>query len=85
MQPFPCRSFEEAFDSVARKRAEIAVIPIENTLAGSIHKNYDLLARYSLEVIAETSLRVEHNLIVLPGVGLRQIRQVYSHPAALSP
>ena len=81
--PFSCRAFEDVFEAVARKKAEIAVIPIENTLAGSIYKNYDLLAQYSLEVIAETSLRVEHNLIVHPGVSLKQIRQVYSHPAAL--
>ena len=81
--PVPCRGFEDVFESVAGKKAELAVIPIENTLAGSIHKNYDLLARYSLEVIAETSLRVEHNLIAHPGVSLRQIKQIYSHPAAL--
>ena len=83
IEPFSCRAFEDVFESVVRKRAAIAVIPIENTLAGSIHKNYDLLARYSLEVIAETSLRVEHHLIVHPGVGLRRIKKVYSHPAAL--
>jgi len=83
IDPFSCRAFEDVFEAVARKKAEIAVIPIENTLAGSIYKNYDLLAQYSLEVIAETSLRVEHNLIAHPGVSLRQIKQVYSHPAAL--
>lgn len=81
--PLHCGSFERVFDAVARKRADLAVIPIENTLAGSIHKNFDLLARHSLEVIAETSLRVEHSLIASPGVSLRQIRKIYSHPAAL--
>jgi prephenate dehydratase len=83
IKPYPCRSFEDAFEAVARKKADLAVIPIENTLAGSIHKNYDLLARHSLEVIAETSLRVEHNLIAHRGISLRQVRQIYSHPAAL--
>jgi len=83
IEPFHCQSFEDVFDAVARKKAELGVIPIENTLAGSIHKNFDLLARHSLEVIAETFLRVEHNLIAHPRVGLRQIRQIYSHPAAL--
>jgi len=83
IEPFPCRSFEDAFEAVAGKNADLAVIPIENTLAGSIHKNFDLLARHSLEVIAETSLRVEHNLIVHPGAGIRRIKQIYSHPAAL--
>jgi len=83
IEPFPCLSFEHAFAAVARGKAECAVIPIENTLAGSIHKNYDLLARHTLEVVAETSLRVEHNLIAHPGAGVRQIRRIYSHPAAL--
>jgi prephenate dehydratase len=81
--PCHCGAFEEVFGAVAGKKAKLAVIPIENTLAGSIHKNYDLLARHSLEVIAETSLRVEHNLMALPGVAFRRIRQIYSHPAAL--
>jgi prephenate dehydratase len=81
--PLTCGSFEGVFAAVARKQADLAVIPIENTLAGSIHKNFDLLARHSLEVIAETNLRVEHNLIACPGVSIRQIRQIYSHPAAL--
>jgi prephenate dehydratase len=81
--PHPCFAFEDVFEAVARNRAELAVIPIENTLAGSIHQNFDLLARHSLDVIAETSLRVEHNLIVHPGVDMRGIRQIYSHPVAL--
>jgi arogenate/prephenate dehydratase len=83
IEPLHCSAFEDVFEAVARKKAELAVVPIENTLAGSIHKNFDLLARHSLDVVGETSLRVEHNLIVLPGVRLRQIRQIYSHPAAL--
>ncbi len=83
IEPLFCLSFEDVFLSVARKRAECGVIPIENTLAGSIHQNFDLLAHHSLEVVAETSLRVEHNLITHPGTGFRQIRQIYSHPAAM--
>jgi prephenate dehydratase len=82
-EPLTCGSFEGVFEAVTSKRADLAIIPIENTLAGSIHKNFDLLARHSLEVIAETNLRVEHNLIACPGVSIRQIRQIYSHPAAL--
>ena len=78
-----CFSFEDVFNAVVRGKAECGVIPIENTLAGSIHQNYDLLARHPLEIVAETSLRVEHNLIVHPGAGLRQITHIYSHPAAL--
>jgi prephenate dehydratase len=83
IHPCPCFSFEDVFEAVAGKKADLAVIPIENTLAGSIHQNFDLLARHSLEVIAETSLRVEHSLIAYPGIGLRQIKRIYSHPVAL--
>jgi len=83
LKPVPCFSPDDVFEAVLRKRADFAVIPIENTLAGSIHQNYDLLARHSLAVVAETSLRIEHNLIVHKGVNMRQIRKVYSHPAAL--
>jgi prephenate dehydratase len=83
IEPFPCRSFENAFIAVVNRKAACAVIPIENTLAGSIHQNFDLLARHFLEIVGETSLRVEHSLIANPGVGLRQIKQIYSHPAAL--
>jgi prephenate dehydratase len=78
-----CYSFEEVFKAVVRGNAEFGVIPIENTLAGSIHQNFDLLAHHPLEIVAETSLRVEHNLIAHPGAAMRQIRQIFSHPAAL--
>jgi arogenate/prephenate dehydratase len=78
-----CTSFEEAFEKVKSKKVDFAVIPIENTLAGSIHRNFDLLARYALEVIGETLLRVEHNLIAHPGVSIRRIKHIYSHQAAL--
>lgn len=83
IEPVPCVSFDDVFKKAARKGAEFAVIPIENSLAGSIHQNFDLLARHSLDVIAETSLRVEHSLIAHPGASLRQIDQIYSHPAAM--
>jgi prephenate dehydratase len=83
IEPLHCSAFEDVFEAVTGKKAELAVIPIENTLAGSIHKNFDLLARHSLDVVGETSLRVEHNLIALPGIRFRQIRKIYSHPAAL--
>jgi prephenate dehydratase len=83
IDPVPCLVFDDVFEAVARKRAHFAVVPIENTLAGSIHQNFDLLARHPLDVVAETSLRVEHNLITHPGTTLRQIRQIYSHPSAM--
>jgi len=83
IEPVSCLSFEDVFNAVAHKKVECAVIPIENTLAGSIHQNFDLLAHHSLEIVGETFLRVEHNLIAHPGVGMRRIERIYSHPAAL--
>lgn len=83
IESITCFSFEDVFSAVVRGKAECGVIPIENTLAGSIHQNYDLLARHPLEIVGETSLRVEHNFIVHPGTELRQITHIYSHPAAL--
>ncbi|HYK89446.1 MAG TPA: prephenate dehydratase [Acidobacteriota bacterium] len=84
IKALPCMTFDDVFEAVAGKNAELAVIPIENSLAGSIHQNFDLLSRHSLEAIAETYVRIEHNLIAHPGTSLAQIRQVYSHPVALA-
>jgi prephenate dehydratase len=84
IKPLPCVTFDDVFEAVSRKKAELAVIPIENSLAGSIHQNFDLLFRHSLEAVAETYVRIEHNLIAHPGVALRQIEQIYSHPVALA-
>lgn len=84
IKPLPCVTFDDVFEAVSRKKADLAVIPIENSLAGSIHQNFDLLSRHSLEAIAETYVRIEHNLIAHPGTMLRQIKQIYSHPVALA-
>lgn len=83
MLPLSCFSSEAVFEAIRFKRADFAVIPIENTLAGSIYQNFDLLARYPVVIAAETSLRIEHSLIVHKGMTLNRVRQVYSHPAAL--
>lgn len=76
-------SFPALFRALAGGKVDYAVIAIENTLAGSIHENYDLLVRYRLPILAETSVRIVHNLIVKPGVSLRSVRKVYSLPVAL--
>jgi prephenate dehydratase len=83
-QTIPCHSFEDAFESVEQGRSTHAVVPIENSLAGSIHRNYDLLVRQNLTIIGEHHLRVSHCLMALPGVTLDQVQRVYSHPQALS-
>ncbi|MGH9338428.1 MAG: prephenate dehydratase [Acidobacteriota bacterium] len=78
-----CEHFEDVFRLTANSECRYCVIPIENSLAGSIHKNYDLLLRYGLKIILETNLRIRHNLIAHPGVSLEEIKTVISHPVAL--
>jgi len=60
------------------------VIPIENTLAGSVHENYDHLLRFDVRIAAETNIRIVHNLIAPPEARFKDLRRVYSHPVALN-
>ena len=78
-----CESFDAAFDSVNSGKADAALIPIENSLAGSIHQNYDLLLRNDLHIFGEYLLRVRHCLIANPGVKKSDIKKAISHPQAL--
>ena len=80
----PCRTFETMFASIGNAEADCCVAPIENSLAGSIHRNYDLLLDSALTIAGETNLRIVHNLIARPGVVADSIRRVYSHPVALA-
>ena len=84
VQTIACRTFEEMFEAVSSGKADCAVAPIENSLAGSVHKNYDLLEEHDLTIFGETKVRIVHNLIALPGVALSEVRRVYSHPVALA-
>src|SRR6266446_259095 len=73
-QPVPRQRFDEVFAALAAGDVDATALPIENTLAGSVHENYDLLLKYDFEITAETSVRIVHNLIAPPGVTFSQIR-----------
>lgn len=79
----PSASFEEAFQRLARGQVHCGLLPIENTLAGSVHEIYDLLLRYRFPIVGEAQVRIVHNLIAPPGVRFAQVRRVLSHPVAL--
>jgi prephenate dehydratase len=79
----PCARSLDVFDKVEQGTAQAAVIPIENSLAGSVAEHLDLLVGRDVFVHQEFHLRIIHNLIAAPGVKFSQIRQVLSHPVAL--
>ncbi|NOY99011.1 MAG: prephenate dehydratase [Chloroflexi bacterium] len=83
VETLPCETFDDVFAAVAAGDADSGLIPIENSLAGSIHQNYDLLLQNQLWITGEYFLRVRHCLIALPGVKRSEIRRVISHPQAL--
>jgi prephenate dehydratase len=79
----PCRSLGDMFDAVAERRARHAVLPIENTLAGTVPRAYELLLERHLSAAAETRVRIDHVLAGLPDADPAQVRRVLSHPVAL--
>ncbi|TYI10210.1 hypothetical protein ES332_A09G127300v1 [Gossypium tomentosum] len=79
-----CQHFHSTFQAVGRRVADRAVIPIENSLGGSIHGNYDLLHRHNLHIIGEIQFAVSHCLLANNGVDLHDLKTVLSHPQALA-
>lgn len=84
VETLPCPSFDAVFVAVAEGKAGRGLIAIENSLAGSIHHNYDLLLDNSLWIVGEHYLRVQHCLIANAGVESHQVKKVISHPQALA-
>lgn len=80
----PQPDFSALFEAVASGSATHGMVPIENTLMGSIHENYDQLLKHNLHIIGELKLRIIHNLIVNPGVQLEDIQRIYSQAPALA-
>jgi prephenate dehydratase len=80
--PYP--TFESVFVALRAGKIDSAVIPMENTLAGSVHENYDHLLQFDVRIAAETNVRIVHNLIAPPGIRFKDLRKVYSHPVALN-
>jgi prephenate dehydratase len=80
----PCHAFEDVFEAVNTGRVDYGVLPIENSIGGSIHRNFDLLQVNELPIVAETEVPVVHHLLALPGTSLDQVRRIYSHPQGLA-
>ncbi|XP_073115585.1 arogenate dehydratase/prephenate dehydratase 2, chloroplastic isoform X2 [Elaeis guineensis] len=80
----PCEQFEVAFKAVELWLVDKAVLPIENSVGGSIHRNYDLLLCHRLHIVGEVQMAVNHCLMTLPGVKKEEIKRVLSHPQALA-
>ncbi len=80
----PCREFRDVFESVNKQETPFGVVPVENSLEGSITQNYDLFLKYDLKVCGEVIVKIEHCLIANPSTSLEAVKAVYSHPQALA-
>ncbi|RKD91162.1 prephenate dehydratase [Mangrovibacterium diazotrophicum] len=78
-----CRSFQSVCELVDTDQVDIAVMAIENSIAGSILQNYSLIRDYHLRIIGETYVHIQLNLMTLPGVKREDVKTIYSHPVAI--
>ena len=81
--PLPCKTFSDVFRSVEMGRTLYGIVPIENSIEGSVNAVYDLFLKYDPKVCGEIILRIAHCLIANPGTKLEDIKVIYSHPQAL--
>jgi len=84
VEPLPCREFRQVGEAVRSGRAEAGLLPVENTLAGTVQPSYDVLAEPEFVVVGEVILPIRHFLLGIPGSTLASIRRVISHPVALA-
>lgn len=85
VEPVPCQNFRDIFDSVLEGRTRFGIVPIENSLSGSIHENYDNILQYpDLKIAGETVIRIVHCLIGTSEAALDTVKRVYSHPQGLT-
>eukprot|EP00928_Gymnodinium_smaydae_P096333 TRINITY_DN8487_c0_g1_i1.p1 TRINITY_DN8487_c0_g1~~TRINITY_DN8487_c0_g1_i1.p1 ORF type:complete len:419 (-),score=67.41 TRINITY_DN8487_c0_g1_i1:106-1335(-) len=83
--PVPCDNFDELVELVSTGQVERGLLPVENSLAGSIHKNYDLLLKHTdLYIVGEVTIPIAHCLLALDGTRLKDVKRVLSHPVALA-
>src|ERR1043165_6182837 len=80
----PCPTFESLFAAIEDGVADRVLAPVENSLAGSVHRSYDLLLESQLKIVGEVIIPIEHCLIGCPGATLENIKTVASHPVALA-
>jgi arogenate/prephenate dehydratase len=80
----PNPTFDDVFSAVSSGAATHGILPVENSIGGSIHRNFDLLAEHDLSIVAEVELLVEHCLLAYPGTTRKALRRIYSHPQALA-
>jgi chorismate mutase/prephenate dehydratase len=80
----PCKDFKDVFESVKQQEVHAGVVPVENSIEGSVNQNYDLFFNYDLKVCGEVIVKIVHCLIANPGTSLASVKAVYSHPQALA-
>lgn len=83
IQTIPCKNLSDVFKAVEQSRVNFGIVPVENSLEGSIGQTYDLLLHSRLKISGETAWRIRHCLIVSPGIKISQIKKIFSHPQAL--
>jgi prephenate dehydratase len=80
----PCSVSHDVFNALTDGSVDAAMIPIENSLAGSVLEHFDLLLSHDVRVVRESQLRIRHNLIAISGTSMNDLDRVYSHPVALA-